>query len=123
MHRCKYFYTTIIALSTIITTYMKEPLSEQDYLWESLKCFEEIAEIKNELAEITALAQGTIDDGNLKDTVDLLEQKAIEKFWNLLENKKTFSFLGSEDIKKAFEGNTFRRRKVQEDFSAQGPGS
>ena len=46
MHRCKYFYTTITALSTIITTYMKEPLSEQDYLWESLKCLEEIADIK-----------------------------------------------------------------------------
>ena len=91
MHRCKYFYTTIIALSTIITTYMKEPLSEQDYLWESLKCFEEIAEIKNELAEITALAQGTIDDGNLKDTVDLLEQKAIEKSLELHKGNITHS--------------------------------
>ena len=91
MHRCKYFYTTIIALSTIITTYMKEPLSEQDYLWESLKCFEEIAEIKNELAEITALAQGTIDDGNLKDTVDFLEQKAIEKSLELHKGNITHS--------------------------------
>ncbi len=91
MHRCKYFYTTLIALSTIITTYMKEPLSEQDYLWESLKCFEEIAEIKNELAEITALAQGTIDDGNLKDTVDLLEQKAIEKSLELHKGNITHS--------------------------------
>ena len=91
MHRCKYFYTTIITLSAIITTYMKEPLSEQDYLWESLKCLEEIADIKNELAEITALAQGTIDDGNLKDTVDLLEQKAIEKSLELHKGNITHS--------------------------------
>ena len=91
MHRCKYFYTTIIALSTIITTYMKEPLSEQDYLWESLKCLEEIAVIKDELAEIVALAQNTVDDGNLKDTIELLEIKAIEKSLELHNGNITHS--------------------------------
>ena len=91
MHRCKYFYTTITTLSAIITTYMKEPLSEQDrilseqnlseqdYLWEALKCLEETVQIKDELAELTAIAQSTVDDGNLKDTLDKLETKAIEK--------------------------------------------
>ena len=70
---------------------MKEPLSEQDYLWESLKCLEEIAVIKDELAEIVALAQNTVDDGNLKDTIELLEIKAIEKSLELHNGNITHS--------------------------------
>ena len=87
MHRCKYFYTTITTLSAIITTYMnKDPnnnlsdeLSEQDYLWESLKCLEELAEIKQELAEITAIAQSMSEDQNMKETLEQIEKLAIEK--------------------------------------------
>ena len=70
---------------------MKEPLSEQDYIWESLKCLEDLVQIKDELAELTAVAQSTVDEGNLKNTIDLLEQKAIEKSLELHKGNITHS--------------------------------
>ena len=125
MHRCKYFYTTIIALSTIITTYMKEPLSEQDYLWESLKCLEEIAVIKDELAEIVALAQNTVDDGNLKDTIELLEIKAIEKSLELHNGNITHSAkslgIGRTNLIAKMKKYSISNSAVSEDASSSTP--
>ncbi len=125
MHRCKYFYTYLTALSTIITTYMKEPLSEQDYLWESLKCLEEIAVIKDELAEIVALAQNTVDDGNLKDTIELLEIKAIEKSLELHNGNITHSAkslgIGRTNLIAKMKKYSISNSAVSEDSSSSTP--